>query len=288
MAWIESHTVLARHRKTIELAFDLQVKPVQIIGHLHALWHTVLEQQEDGDLSRWSNYLIAQSALWDGEPDEFVTRLRERGWLDGSLVHDWIDYVGPYLTKKYSSGNPARLKEIWAKHGYKYGKGQGKYVKQKATPKRVESECKERLPNPSLPNPSEPDRTKPKEQDARTDFDQFWEAYPKKIGKKAAERAWKQAKDRPLLVDLLQVLEIAKQSEQWRKENGQFIPNPSTWLNQGRWADVYKIEGLSPPKPVLVGPKAFQKFESVKGDFAPMPEDFLDRIGKPMPTLREA
>jgi uncharacterized phage protein (TIGR02220 family) len=168
MAWIESHTVLARHRKTLELAFDLKVKPVQIIGHLHALWHTVLEQQEDGDLSRWSDALIAQSALWDGEPVEFVTRLRDRGWLDDSLVHDWIDYVGPYLIKKYSSGNVPRLKEIWAKHGYKYGKGQGKYAKQKATPKRVESERKESIPFPSLPNPSSPSPSEPDQREETT------------------------------------------------------------------------------------------------------------------------
>lgn len=156
MAWIESHTVLGRHRKLIELAFDLKVKPVQVIGHLHALWHAVLEQQEDGDLSKWSDSYIAQCALWEGDPTEFVTRIRERGWLDGSLVHDWIDYTGPFLIRKYSSGNPARLKDIWAKHGYKYGKGIAKYTKQKATPKRVESEQKETLPNLTFPNLSSP------------------------------------------------------------------------------------------------------------------------------------
>ncbi|MGL4296232.1 MAG: hypothetical protein ACRCTG_10990 [Aestuariivirga sp.] len=161
MAWIESHTVLARHRKTIELAFDLQVKPVQVVGHLHVFWHTVLEQQEDGDLSQWSDQLIAQAALWEGDATVFVTRLRERGWLDGHLVHDWIDYTGPYLTKKYSSGNPTRLREIWAKYGYKYGKGQGKYSKQKATSKRVNSERDVRLPNPSLPNLTSPNPSLP-------------------------------------------------------------------------------------------------------------------------------
>src|SRR5512146_532366 len=147
MAWIESHTVLLRHRKSIELAFDLNVKPVQVLGHLHALWHAVLEQQEDGDLSRWSDALIAQSAAWEGDATEFVTHLRERGWLDGHLVHDWIDYTGLYLIKKCSSGNAARLKEIWSKHGYKYGKGNGKYAKQKANGKRTNSEPQESIPN---------------------------------------------------------------------------------------------------------------------------------------------
>lgn len=161
MAWVESHTVLARHRKCLELAFDLNVKVVQVLGHLHALWHTVLEQQEDGDLSRWSDAMIAQAALWEGNPSEFVTRLREREWLDGHLVHDWIEYVGPFLTKKYSSGDVERLRAIWSVHGLKYGKGNRKFCKQKASRKRVDGERKVTIPFPSLPIPSSPDLTKP-------------------------------------------------------------------------------------------------------------------------------
>jgi hypothetical protein len=69
------------------------------------------------------------------------------------------------------------------------------------------------------------------------DFEYFWKDYPKKIGKKEALKAWEKAKDKPALVDILQAITNAKKSDQWLKENGQFIPNPSTWLNQGRWAD---------------------------------------------------
>lgn len=69
------------------------------------------------------------------------------------------------------------------------------------------------------------------------DFEQFWQAYPKKIGKKAALQAWEKAIDKPAVVDIIKALDIANKSEQWTKDNGQFIPNPSTWLNQGRWTD---------------------------------------------------
>lgn len=68
-------------------------------------------------------------------------------------------------------------------------------------------------------------------------FDQFWMAYPKKVGKKAALQAWNKAKDKPQVADILQAIDNAKNSAQWTKEDGQFIPNPSTWLHQGRWAD---------------------------------------------------
>ena len=67
------------------------------------------------------------------------------------------------------------------------------------------------------------------------DFDAFWKAYPKKVGKDAAYKAWEKAK--PRLDDVMFALSWQVQSAQWFKNNGQFIPNPSTYINQGRWQD---------------------------------------------------
>ena len=36
---------------------------------------------------------------------------------------------------------------------------------------------------------------------------------------------------------MLVAIDKGKSSKQWNKENGQYIPNPSTWLNQKRWED---------------------------------------------------
>lgn len=69
-----------------------------------------------------------------------------------------------------------------------------------------------------------------------TAFDEFWAVYPKKVGKKDAFKAFQKVpvSERPLLIP---AVERQKQSRQWQKDGGQFIPNPSTWLNQGRWLD---------------------------------------------------
>jgi hypothetical protein len=145
MAWIESHTVLIRHRKTIGLAIALSVKPVQVIGHLHSLWHNVLEQAEDGDLTEWDDAFIAAAANWDGDAIFFCKALRGLGWMDGNIVHDWLDYAGRYLDSKYRTSQPDRLKQIKAKH--KSGNSQTK-VRRK-TP---------HLTNHTLPNqPNLPD-----------------------------------------------------------------------------------------------------------------------------------
>jgi hypothetical protein len=141
MAWTESHTVLLRHRKLAELATSLRIRRSHAMGHLHALWHAALEQQEDGDLSAWSEAFIAESSDYPGDPIEYVRLLQSHRWLDGRMIHDWLDYAGLYLTKKYSTSNRERLKDIWAKHGREYG----------VNGKRTTSE---RLPlAPDQPNP---------------------------------------------------------------------------------------------------------------------------------------
>jgi hypothetical protein len=67
------------------------------------------------------------------------------------------------------------------------------------------------------------------------DFDMFWMTYPKKVGKEAARKAW--LKVNPNLTIVLQALSWQKESPQWFKNDGQFIPNPSTYLNQHRFED---------------------------------------------------
>jgi len=71
-----------------------------------------------------------------------------------------------------------------------------------------------------------------------TSFDHFWIAYPKKLAKAQAEKAWTKLNPDPSLYDLImQKLAIAKQSAKWKEKNGEFIPYPATWLNGRRWED---------------------------------------------------
>ena len=66
-------------------------------------------------------------------------------------------------------------------------------------------------------------------------FQEFWDAYPRKVGKQAALKAWNKTK--PNIEEVLIALDWQKQSDQWYKNGGQFIPNPATWINQHRWHD---------------------------------------------------
>jgi uncharacterized protein YdaU (DUF1376 family) len=75
--------------------------------------------------------------------------------------------------------------------------------------------------------------------DISSDFDIFWQAYPKKVGKEAARKAWN--KIRPNLQDVLKTLAWQKESKQWFEKGGQFIPNASTYLNQHRFLDEQSV-----------------------------------------------
>ena len=79
-----------------------------------------------------------------------------------------------------------------------------------------------------------------------TAFDQFWEAYPKKVGKKDARKAFDKAIKTVDLDTILQAIEVQKGSDQWSRDNGKYIPNPSTWLNHGRWDDELAPKRYSP------------------------------------------
>lgn len=68
-------------------------------------------------------------------------------------------------------------------------------------------------------------------------FDEFWAEYPKKVGKIAAKKAFERAIRAASLESLLSALRRQKCGSQWTRDGGQYIPNPATWLNQGRWED---------------------------------------------------
>jgi uncharacterized protein YdaU (DUF1376 family) len=69
-------------------------------------------------------------------------------------------------------------------------------------------------------------------------FAEFWQRYPRKTNKLAARTAWAKLRgDADLLTEIFSGLERAKRCEQWRKDGGQYIPHPSTWLKNRRWED---------------------------------------------------
>ena len=73
-------------------------------------------------------------------------------------------------------------------------------------------------------------------------FKVFWSAYPKKRNIEQARKAWNKLKPgMALLESITLAVEKARQTEDWRKDKGQYIPYPSTWLNAKGWLDEYEV-----------------------------------------------
>ena len=94
-------------------------------------------------------------------------------------------------------------------------------------------------------------------------FFSFWNAYPKKISKEASEKAWlKLSPSEDLLETILDAVDLQTKSEDWKKENGKYIPFPATWLNGKRWDDE-----------VILTNEAGKRIYPLIDDFYTLPED---------------
>jgi hypothetical protein len=70
------------------------------------------------------------------------------------------------------------------------------------------------------------------------EFLMFWSAYPRRVAKPAAFKAWKAAS--PIMEAVLRDIERRKAGE-WAGEPAKFIPHPSSYLNQRRWEDEQTV-----------------------------------------------
>lgn len=95
-----------------------------------------------------------------------------------------------------------------------------------------DANCRHRLGKDSIDKVSKVD----------TDFDTFYNAYPRHDGKAQALKTWEKLSKKKILPEisvLLVFIEKWKQSKSFPREK-QYIPMPSTWLNGERWNDELK------------------------------------------------
>lgn len=80
-------------------------------------------------------------------------------------------------------------------------------------------------------------------EDFENEFGIFWQEYPKKVGKAEAQKAFAKLKpDAVALQGMIDAVRWQRETESWRKNGGQYVPNPATWLNQRRWEDEKPVD----------------------------------------------
>ncbi|MBX5476780.1 MAG: hypothetical protein IRZ18_06625 [Clostridia bacterium] len=261
MAWLESHQELRDHPKTKRLARMLGISLPAAIGHLHLLWWWAMDYAPDGDISDYDAYDIADAAGWEGEPEAFLDALINCGPGDspgfverdefGMRLHDWDDYGNQYKERQAAAERKRRSRERrktmqgMSRDSHVTVTGQEREVTaDKTRPDQTGQDKKYKTPpSPSLPGSGrlvaavKSNRAETMELE-RLFHERFWPAYPRKVAKKAALKAWLKIRPSPELVDrMLEALARQRASPQWTKDDGAYIPYPATWLNQARWED---------------------------------------------------
>jgi hypothetical protein len=72
--------------------------------------------------------------------------------------------------------------------------------------------------------------------------ERFYPEYPRKVAKEVALKAMRkinpnETEQEKIMTGLL----IRKETADWIKDDGKFIPYPATWLNQRRWEDEVQV-----------------------------------------------
>lgn len=264
MAWIESHQALLNHRKTGRLVRRLGIAKVAAIGHLHCLWWWSLDNAPTGDLTNIDHEDIADGALWEGDPREFVDALIYAGYVDGPIerpyLHDWDEYAGKLIEKRTSDAERKRESRRKPKET----------VASEERPQDVQrtddghpSDGAGTVPNTTIHNTTNqedppltppaagemaaarPVRAAPKPKTLTAEqqgyFQRWYDVYPRHEKRPEAESAFRRLGPTPALVDrMIADVERRKRGRKWAEG---YIELPATYLNQRIWED-----DIEPPK----------------------------------------
>ena len=97
---------------------------------------------------------------------------------------------------------------------------------------------------------------------SKISFDQFYKAYPRKVGRYAAEKSFKRLAEKEKTLAIEGLSNYIKHWEANKTEK-QFIPHPSTWINQKRWED--ELEDLKEVVESEQENETLQKIEQSEG-----------------------
>lgn len=85
------------------------------------------------------------------------------------------------------------------------------------------------------------------------DFDLFWQMYPRRVAKVAAQKAW--AKLKPAEREAA-IAALPAHVEHWSDRDLAYVPHPGTWIHQQRWTD--ELQSRKPKQPEMTDREFFR------------------------------
>ena len=180
---------------------------------------------------------IAQKAcVTERGARQIVRRLEADGWLQtvvGGGRHGCNEYR-ILMRKPDRNPEPETRNDVPPEHGSPGTRKQKPGTRVQKTRNPRSAEPSRSIKDPSIKNTptfSEPTKATP----IGAEFEKVWSAYPRKVGKGAAEKAWTKARKRADFDDIAPGLRAFIRAA--KGSDPKFIPHLSTWLNERRWED---------------------------------------------------
>jgi hypothetical protein len=225
--WIKMRADLHDDPAVFRLASMLGIDKYAVIGRLHTFWSWADRHSVDGFVDGAASTYVDEVVRFEG----FAESLAIVGWLE--ISEDGI------RIPKFGRHNGDSAKKRALKHERQGRWRAGKDVSvvdsvddqaSTSASTREEKRREDKPPSPHLER-----------------FGEFWTGYPRKDSKADAMKAFVKLKaDDELFASIIAGLERAKESEQWTKDDGKFIPYAATWLNKRRWEDEESDTNVTP------------------------------------------
>lgn len=240
----------------IAIAERLEMDEDHVVGKLARLWGWANKQTVDGNASGVTKTFLDRYIGVTG----FVDAMIDAGWLEVDAHQDAHQITFPNFDRWMSDS--AKTRGQGRKRKQKYDTKSNASNVTKALPeKRREEKSKEEAPY------SPPRGTSTSASPYSDAFLMWWEAYPKKVGKRVAFTAWqraakriKQETDCTPCDSHIRLLAAVNAFAASPKGQGDYCPHPSTWLNQGRydddpatWQDGGRQVGVQPVENIDIG-----------------------------------
>lgn len=255
--WIKMRTGLRNHPKVVRISSALLADRFRVIGGLHAVWCVFDEFSDDGMLNGYSAFTLDETIGWQGFSDAMALV----GWLtiseQGIECPEFLTHNG--ASAKRRAADKDRKKDVRI--------ASGQTSASKADKLRTREENKKQHLEQELPplSPKQPELiaadtptppkigkrvVSPAKRRGEPDlFADFYALYPRKVGRPKAAQSFGRLTEADQRAAIAAVPAFAA-SWKWRMEPD-FIPHPTTWLNQERWKD-------DPPPPHPSAPAARQ------------------------------
>lgn len=203
------------------------------VGHVVTVWAAMLENASQasprGSLCGWDDEDIAVLFGYEIEQVSAIRDAMQGKVLDGDKLISW----GKRQPNR-EDNSTARTREYRDRQRNAHSEGVTQCdAAQRAVTLETETETEKKKRKKALDHRAD-DRKR-----TGSFFDtRFWPAYPRKVAKASAAKAFAKIKpDEAELGRMLAALAVQKQSAEWQREGGQYIPHPATWLNGRRWED---------------------------------------------------